>query len=169
MVRSTLVGQLLVATPLIGDGTFERTVILLLAHGPDGAFGLVINRPTGTPAAELVPGWGERATAPGVLFMGGPVGTDAVIGLHPGGTVDLNTAPEDTTGAADGVRLFVGSAGWGPGQIEAEIGELAWWVVDGEPGDAFSSDPSNLWSTVLRRQPSPTSWFAVYPPDLTVN
>ena len=168
MAPATLTGKLLVATPLLGDPTFERTVVLLLAHGVDGAFGLVINRPSATAAAELVPGWGERASQPAVLFIGGPVGTDAVIGLHPEGTVDLNAEPSPTAAPSE-LRLFAGSAGWGPGQLEGEIGDQAWWVVESEPDDAFSSDPSNLWSAVLRRQPSPTSWFATFPTDPEVN
>ena len=169
MAEPTLAGRLLVATPLIGEGTFERTVILLLAHGTEGALGVVLNRPSETPADGIVPGWGERASEPGVMFVGGPVGENAVIGLHPGGTIDLNVAPDDTDPLPDQVRLFAGSAGWGPGQLEGEIGEGAWWVVDAEPGDAFSAEPTELWPRVLRRQPGVTAWFAVYPPDPMVN
>src|SRR3954468_6988569 len=103
------------------------------------------------------------------MFTGGPVGVDAVIGLHPDGTVDLNVPPESTESPPDLVRLFAGSAGWGPGQLEGEIGELAWWVVDADRGDAFSADPGGLWAKVLRRQPGTTAWFAIFPPDPIVN
>ena len=113
-----LAGRLLVATPLLGDPNFERTVVLMLAHGSEGALGVVLNRPTGTRADELVPGWGERVAAPAVMFLGGPVGQNGVIGLHPGGTIDLNVPPEDTADPPDTLRLFAGSAGWGAGQLE---------------------------------------------------
>lgn len=169
MAPVDLGGSLLVATPLIADGHFERTVVLLLAHGPEGAFGVVLNRPSDVPAGELVPAWGERTIEPGVMFLGGPVAPNAVIGLHRGGAVDLNTAPDDTVDPPSEVRLFAGSAGWGSGQLEMELAERAWWVVDAGPDDAFTGDPSGLWRRVLRRQPGPTAWFANYPEDLGVN
>ena len=164
-----IAGRLLVATPLLGDPNFERTVVLMLAHSSEGTFGLVINRPTGTRAEELVPGWGDRAATPAVMFIGGPVGQNGVIGLHPGGTVDLNVLPEDTVDAPDTVRLFAGSAGWAGGQLEDELSEGAWWVLDAEPGDAFVANPDELWSAVLRRQSGTLAWFANYPPDPMVN
>jgi len=164
-----LAGRLLVATPLIGDPHFARTVVLLLAHTGDGAFGVVLNRPSETLAAELVPGWGERAAEPAVMFLGGPVGPNGVIGLHADGAVDLNVAPEHHVDAPATVRLFAGSAGWGAGQLESELAEQAWWTVDPAPDDAFSDQPETLWSRVLRRQAQPASWFAVYPPDPILN
>jgi putative transcriptional regulator len=164
-----LAGRLLVATPLLGDPNFERTVVLMLAHSDEGAFGLVINRPTVTRAEELVPGWGGRAAAPAVMFLGGPVGQNGVIGLHPGGTIDLNVPPEETADAPETLRLFAGSAGWAGGQLEDELSEGAWWVLDAEPGDAFVSNPDELWSAVLRRQPGTLAWLANYPPDPIVN
>jgi len=130
---------------------------------------VVLNRPSDTLAGELVPDWGERATEPAVMFIGGPVGANGVLGLHPDGTVDLNASPDDAIVDGEPLRLFAGSAGWGPGQLEGEIGEQAWWVVEADPGDPFSTDPSNLWSAVLRRQPAPISWHATYPPDPIVN
>jgi putative transcriptional regulator len=164
-----LAGRLLVATPLLGDPNFERTVVLMLAHGAEGAFGLVINRPTGTRADELVPGWGERAAAPAVRFHGGPVGQNGVIGLHRGGTIDLNVPPDETADPPDTVRLFAGSAGWAAGQLEDELSEGAWWVLDAEPDDPFVADPDELWSAVLRRQSGTLAWFANHPADPTVN
>jgi putative transcriptional regulator len=164
-----IAGRLLVATPLLGDPNFERTVVLMLAHGAEGAFGVVINRPTATRADELMPGWGERAAAPAVMFLGGPVGQNGVIGLHRGGTIDLNVPPEETDDAPDTVRLFAGSAGWAAGQLEDELAEGAWWVLDAEPDDPFVDDPDDLWAAVLRRQPGTLAWFANHPADPTVN
>jgi putative transcriptional regulator len=164
-----LAGRLLVATPLLGDPNFDRTVVLMLAHGSEGALGLVLNRPTGTRADELVPGWGERVATPAVMFLGGPVGQNGVIGLHPGGTIDLNVPPEETVDPPETLRLFAGSAGWGAGQLEEELTEGAWWVFDAQPGDAFTGVPDDLWPAVLRRQRGTVAWFALHPPDPTVN
>ena len=159
-------GRLLVATPLIDEDTFRATVIHLLAHSEEGAFGVVLNRPSDTPAEEVLVGWGARAAAPGVVFVGGPVDTDTVVGLGEDGSVDLHRDPDDAPDAPTEVRLFAGQAGWGPGQLEAELGQRAWWVTDAEPGDLLTRDPAALWSRVLRRQPGLTAWFANYPDDL---
>lgn len=166
MDDTSLAGRLLVATPLIGDGIFHQTVVHLLAHGEDGAFGVVLNRPSDTPAEEVLVGWGARAAAPGVLFVGGPVDSDSVVGLAADGSIDLHTSPDDMPGAPEEVRLFAGQAGWGPNQLEDEVGQRAWWVIDPEPGDILTRDPARLWDRVLRRQAGVTGWFANYPDDL---
>jgi putative transcriptional regulator len=64
------------------------------------------------------------------------------------------------------VRLYAGQSGWGPGQLEDEIGTRAWWVVDADADDTLTRDPEHLWERVLRRQPVPTGWFANHPDDL---
>ncbi|CAN5764346.1 YqgE/AlgH family protein [soil metagenome] len=177
-------GRLLVATPLIGDPNFERTVVLILAHGAEGSFGVVINRPSETPVAEVADEWAAQVAAPAVVFVGGPVGSDAVVGIarcgsEPGpsfgrlvgdlGTVDLHRPPLDGEQPWSGVRLFAGSAGWAPGQLEDELGEGAWWVVDPEADDLVTTDPSGLWARVLRRQHGQVAWFANHPRDPSEN
>lgn len=168
MAETSLAGRLLVATPLIGDGIFDRSVVALLAHSDEGAFGVVLNRPTATPAVELLDGWGPRAAAPAVVFDGGPVGPDRVIGMAGDGPVDLHADPADANGGPDELRLFVGSAGWSPGQLESELGERAWWVLDRLPGDTLTRHPQSLWEDVLRRQRGVLAWHANYPDDLRV-
>ena len=177
-------GRLLVATPLIGDPTFERTVVLLLAHGPDGAFGLVLNRPSDTSIDEVAPSWSSLTAAPGVLFLGGPVERDSLVALgrsseigagHDGrivgdlAPVDLAQLPGEGGLGWDLIRLFAGSAGWGPRQLEDEMAEGAWWVVDALADDAVTSDPSGQWSAVLRRQRGEVAWFANHPEDPSAN
>lgn len=193
---SSLAGRLLVATPRIGDPNFERTVVLVLAHGEEeGTFGIVINRPSETPVVELIPAWANVAADPAVMFLGGPVAPGAVVGVGvtgapggsaddapglppadgwrpvegPVGTVDLNQAPEGLTVALRGVRLFAGSAGWSAGQLASELAEQAWWVVDLEPADVLTDEPEQLWRAVLRRQAGSTAWFATFPVDPLVN
>jgi len=176
-------GRLLVATPLIADPTFERTVVLLLAHGPEGAFGVVINRPSDTPVDEVAPEWAGVAAAPGVLFVGGPVARDSVLGLGRSpaqaatgdivvgdcAPVDLHHPPGDDGTVWSAVRLFAGSAGWAPGQLEDELAEGAWWPVDAVPSDVVATDAEGLWSAVLRRQPGEVAWFANHPVDPSAN
>lgn len=162
----SLAGRLLVATPLISDGTFDRTVVLLLGHSEEGALGVILNRPTSTPADGLVDGWGRRVAAPGVMFVGGPVEPRSVVGLATGEPVDLHLDPDDMADPPDEVRLYLGQSSWAPGQLEDEIGERAWWVVDAAPEDLTSRDPDGLWERVLRRQPGTTAWFANHPEDI---
>ena len=185
-------GRLLVANPLLPDPNFDRTVVLLLATSEDGALGLVLNRPSHMDVGEPLPQWEHLAAEPAVLFLGGPVQHQAVICLArnlqatgvpeegtagrdeeeewkevaPGiGTLDLDQDPDDVVDRVRQVRMFAGYAGWGAGQLESELEAGAWWVVDAEPGDAFTLEPGQLWKQVLRRQPFPLAYVSYYPDD----
>ena len=163
MSLGTFTGRLLVATPVIADPNFERTVVLILAHSDEGALGVILNRPSLTAVAEVVEEWAPYAAEPGMMFIGGPVGQNAV------GTVDLNDPPEPGDGGGVTVRLFAGSAGWASGQLEDELAEGAWWLMDAAPEDPLTSQPDELWAQVLRRQGTTVSWFANHPDDPTTN
>lgn len=177
-------GRLLVANPLLPDPNFDRTVVLLLAYGGEGALGVVLNRPSETLVGVPLEQWEDLAAAPAVLFVGGPVQHQAVICLGraerslPAGsegwfkavTPELGTLdPELDPGVLGGrfrqVRIFAGYAGWSPGQLEGEIEAGAWWIVEGAADDPFSVDPANLWKHVLRRQRGPLAFVAYYPDD----
>lgn len=155
-------GRLLVATPELGDPNFTHTVVFLLAVQPIGAIGVVLNRPGDRTVAEVVPQFDDVASEPRVVFLGGPVDLDSVVGLSETGAVDLSEV--DDLGATP-VRLFAGSAGWGPGQLDREIADGSWWVLDTLPGDVVTPTPETLWSDVLRRQGGVTSWFALATSD----
>lgn len=173
--------RLLVATPRIGDGNFERTVVLLLEHNAEGAVGIVLNRPSSLVVSELLTGWED---VPGVLFSGGPVSPESIIGLSREwpegvesgwtrilgdvGSVDLSLGAEHLAGRP-GLRLFIGYAGWDAEQLDGEIAAGAWFVVDPEPGDVLTDDPEGLWRAVLARQPNSVSWFQNYPDDPSAN
>ena len=189
MNPASLTGRLLVATPLIGDSHFERSVVLQLSHGSEGAFGLILNRPTETCVDEVIPEWADHVTEPAVIYVGGPVGPDAVVAIgRPAaatvdgdasdgfaplvgglGSVDLGSVPGPGERPWSELRLFAGSAGWAPGQLEDEISEGAWWPVPAQPGDALGDDPAGLWRRVLRRQPGTTGWFANCPLNPSAN
>jgi putative transcriptional regulator len=186
-LAATLTGRLLVATPALGDSNFERSVVLVLDHDEDGALGIVINRPTPVDVAEVLPVWQPLATEPGVLFQGGPVALDSALGLAlvPGegddeplgwrrvvgrlGLVDLDVPPEVLAAEVTRLRIFAGYAGWGAGQLEAEIEEGAWYVVPAEPQDPFFDDPDQLWARVLRRQGGQLAMLATMPAEPGLN
>jgi putative transcriptional regulator len=181
----SLKGRLLVATPPLVDENFDRTVVLLLEHGPEGALGVVLNRPDERPVGEPLDRWAPFLSEPQVYFGGGPVETDAVIGLGRRrssdptelvvevvdrvGTVDLSADPLEVVSSLEALRLFQGYAGWGARQLEGELRAGAWIVADFSWHDAFGPDPADLWREVLRRQGGRTAWLANYPDDVTVN
>ena len=181
-----LVGRLLVATPVLDDPNFRRTVVLVLDHNDEGALGIVVNRPLEVDVSAVLPVWQPYATAPGLLFQGGPVALDSALGVVavPGddeepvgvkriigslGLVDLDIPPEIIAGGVAGLRIFAGYAGWGAGQLEGEIAEGAWYVVDAEARDAFSDAPQQLWRQVLRRQRGDLAFVSTFPDDPSLN
>ncbi|WP_434742996.1 YqgE/AlgH family protein [Micromonospora sp. SH-82] len=185
-VTESMTGRLLVATPALKDPNFDRTVVLLVAHEPGGALGVVLNRATEVPVAEVLGDWNDLARHPAVLFEGGPVQPDSAIclarlhspvrrlrGFHQVsgavGTVDLSVGPERLREEVAGIRVFAGYSGWGAGQLEQEIEEGSWFVLDALPGDAFVDRPDDLWPMVLRRQGGMLAAVAHFPPDVALN
>jgi putative transcriptional regulator len=184
-------GRLLVATPLLGDPNFRRSVVLVVEHEvTEGTLGVVLNRPTKTPVGQVLEQWTGLATDPSVVFRGGPVSPNSALALAlvPGkdeplgwraldgapalarlGLLDLDTPPRLLAPAISSLRVYAGYAGWSPGQLQAEIDEGAWYVLMAEPGDVFSADPERLWRGVLRRQEGDLAFLATYPDDPSLN
>jgi putative transcriptional regulator len=178
-------GSLLVAAPTMADPNFARTIVLLLDTGESGALGVVLNRPTELEVADVLEPWADLVAGPGVLFQGGPVETDAALAVASiasdddpvgwrrvfgtTGLVDLDAPVEILASAVSALRIFAGYAGWGSGQLEAEIDEGAWYVVPAEPQDPFLEDPDRLWSTVLRRQGGQLAMLATMPAEPGLN
>jgi putative transcriptional regulator len=180
-------GRLLVATPLLNDPNFMRTVILMLEDNDEGALGLVLNRPSPLEVGEPLPDWADLSAAPQVVFVGGPVSRSSVIALArchdqpeiseetwtsvlgPIGVLDLTADATLLHTLIGDVRVFAGYAGWDAQQLVDEITEGAWFVVDAVPGDAVTDEPETLWRDVLRRQPDSLRNFANYPPDPSMN
>jgi putative transcriptional regulator len=191
MTQAALTGRLLVATPLLVDPNFDRTVVLVLDHDADGTLGVVVNRPTAVPVSEVLPMWSELAEPMPMVFQGGPVALDSALGLaelrsiprgpgEPGplgwrrvygdiGLVDLDIPPEVLAAEISAFRIYAGYAGWSSGQVERELGQGAWHVVDPAPGDAFTLDPERAWRSVLRRQRGELALLSTFPEDAALN
>jgi putative transcriptional regulator len=191
MADDPLGGRLLVATPLLGDPNFRRTVILIVEDEPaEGTLGVVLNRPTEVSVGQVLEPWTALVTGPSVVFKGGPVSPNGALALALAcgedeplgwrsldgssvmsrvGLVDLEAPPELLAGGVCEFRVFAGYAGWGPGQLAAEIDEGAWYVLAGEPADAFFAEPGRLWQAVLRRQGGELAMMATYPDDPALN
>ena len=178
----SLRGHLLIASPSLLDPNFRRTVVLVTEHSVEGAAGLVLNRPSPAPVAEIVPQLEPLVADGDQVWVGGPVQTNAVLVL--GEFVDPDDAAVPLFGSLgfpslddpDGVvpattrrRVFAGYAGWGGGQLEDELGREDWIVEPALADDAFTEDPEELWAAVLRRKGGVYELVSRMPEDPSVN
>ena len=174
-------GQLLIAGPGLADPNFFRTVVLVIEHSEEGALGLVLNRPSQTTVGDVVSELDAVVETGDPLWVGGPVAPSALILL-----AEFENAADAAliafadigviaTEAPDGPppvrrgRAFAGHAGWGPGQLDAELEREDWIVEPAVREDAFTSTPDELWSAVLLRKGGSYALVARMPPDPSVN
>jgi putative transcriptional regulator len=179
----SLRGKLVIAAPALLDPNFARTVVLVVDHDEHGAMGIVLNRVADAELSEAVP---DLADVPGVdelLFVGGPVQGSNVLLL--GDFCDLDKAAPLVSGSigmvgadtelgelADTVsraRAFAGYAGWGAGQLEAELEDESWITADPLPEDLLTDEPDDLWSATLERKGGWHRVIARMPDDPSLN
>jgi len=175
-------GQLLIAGPGLWDSNFRRTVVLVGHHDDEGALGVVLNRTLDVTVGEAVPALGVIVDPSEQVFRGGPVQAGSVvvvaeftdpdmasvlafgsIGFLPDGSGD------DVIGSVRRARVFAGYAGWGAGQLEAELAEGSWIVEPAEPEDVFHPIPERLWDDVLRRKGREFDLLRMMPRDPSLN
>lgn len=177
-------GTLLAASPDMLDPNFMHSVVLMCQHTASGAYGLVVNRPSGHRTTQVLaehPLW-SRADAE--LFFGGPVSLNQLQLLHaaaervPGGVEvlpnvfvggDLDIAArwwlESPSEARANLRLVVGYSGWGEGQLEVELARGSWIPAAGGFDLIFGQDPRGMWRAVLRSLGSEVEGLEDLPPD----
>lgn len=178
-------GRLLLAEPMLGDPNFDRSVVLMIEHNPEGAMGLVLNRSTDVAVEDVLPGWGDLATSPAVLHIGGPVEESSgwclarrtngvaragfVPVLGDVGLLDLELDPYVLAAEVSAVRLYAGYSGWGPGQLEDELSQDAWIVAEADRHDPFLADGKELWQRILARQGGHLARLSLFPHDPSLN
>ena len=162
-VSRNFAGSLLVAHPNMVDPNFRRTVLFVSEHEPtEGALGVIINRPLDRPVAELVSEPPPAGLADIPVFLGGPVGKNqlmfAAFEWQKGAGLKLNqNIAFDEASHAQGhknlltVCAFVGYAGWGPGQLEAELHASAWLMSDVDRDLLFNTPAERMWEETIRR------------------
>jgi putative transcriptional regulator len=177
----SLQGKLLVSSPALIDPNFRKTVVLIAHHDEDGAMGLVLSHPSDVLAMVAVPSLDGLPGAEQPVFVGGPVQPEAFMVIAEFDDVGDAAAPimdglgfmpadaEPHALAIRRMRLFAGYSGWGIGQLEAELAESSWIVVDAVPDDAFAGDPDELWRTVLHRKGGSFSLMENMPLDPGLN
>ena len=178
----SLRGHLLIAGPRLLDPNFWRTVVLVGEHTEEGALGVVLNRSSETTVDEALPELALLAEEMGTVHVGGPVQPSAVVVLadfveaddaeslvvESVGFLPAEIEP-DTLGELRRARVYVGYAGWGPGQLDGELEDGSWIVEPARSDDVFTDDPEGLWSDVLRRKGGPFTLLAAMPPDPSQN
>jgi putative transcriptional regulator len=176
-----LAGSLLIAHPGLLDPNFRRTVLFLGAHDEDsGAYGLVLNRPTGKTASEFLPNQELGGLSKVPVFVGGPVAPNHLT------FVSFQWRPSDETvelishvtvedawkmggEGLQSLRAFVGYSGWAGGQLESELESKSWLVQRPGPEMLDLDQCRGLWQRIMREQ---SPWFRLLagePEDPSVN
>jgi putative transcriptional regulator len=171
----------LIAGPTLVDPNFQRTVVLIVEHTDEGAFGLVLNRPSESTVGEAVDELDRYVDEDDTLFIGGPVRQSALIVLaefeDAGQAALVAFGDIGVLGDHDGSdtaetrrgRAFAGHAGWGPGQLDTELSQGDWILEPAQREDAFSEAPLALWESVLTRKGGSYALVARMPADPSMN
>ena len=139
--------------------------VVVFAGGPVTPDGVIcLGRTSAAPGPPDAPDSPDRGETAAVTD-----GWETIAGDDGLGVVDLNIGPERFASTVAGVRVYAGHSGWGARQLEGELAAGGWFVVEREPDDALSMDPSELWRRVLERQPPKVAMFAKAPPHLSLN
>ena len=162
-------GKFLVASRELGDPNFSETVILLIQYDEEkGAMGLVVNRPAEVPLSRVFQDMKGAKDRTDEAYMGGPVEPDNVLAL-----LKSATKPEEAQRVFANVYLvsskallektladkaepsvfhvYLGYAGWGPGQLEHEVELGAWHILAPDAGSVFDGDPESVWPRLIKR------------------
>lgn len=178
----SLTGRLLISTGGLYDPNFRHTVVLIGHHDQSGAVGITLNRAMDATVADVVPALAGLTGQKEPLFAGGPVEPRQAVILAEVADPGLLDVPVVEgvgflTGEVPGhfeaqvrrARVYLGHAGWGPKQLEAELSSESWVVEPATADDIFTRDPDGLWRRVLKRKGPPYSDMARIPFDPTMN
>ncbi len=153
----------LVASPSLGDSIFEESVVLVLEDGPEGSFGLILNKPHPGTLGDLSPEFDNEYLSNVGVFCGGPVGGERLtlalwaegnssagnfsFGLTPDRVEEILRANPDAK-----VCAFVGCSMWAKNQLKSEIDEGSWIVSRADISSIFGLEPSEIWAHMLMRE-----------------
>lgn len=175
---ASLEGYFLVSETELTDPNFHRTVVLLVNHNEEGAFGLVVNRPAELSLGDIITEFEGQPLGELEAFIGGPVEQHYLFTLHSGlpDSAESQYALHPTDGvvfepvfqalepylretwpgldesARPRINFYLGYAGWGPGQLEHELQENAWLVIPASAGIVFHPEPREGWNAALTQK-----------------
>ncbi len=179
-----LKGQLLLDSGQLRGSFFQRTVVLICQHDAEGAFGLVLNRATGSNVGDMIVANLPDQLKSCPLYVGGPVQPSALSFLHSDTFVpDANVIPNLSLGhsidslmelgeclsATRKIKMFAGYAGWSPSQLEEEMKRKAWLTHPASLEMVFDTDPAELWQSILRQKGWKYKLLSQMPEDLSLN
>ncbi|MEI6061766.1 MAG: YqgE/AlgH family protein [Bacteroidota bacterium] len=177
-------GRILVSQPSLTDRFFSRSVVMLAEHGPEGSFGFIVNKPAHLKLNSVTTEFGSFETD---LYLGGPVQVNnlfyvhskgelvkdslkIVEGVYWGGNMDeikkLISSGEIT---ANDIRFYAGYSGWQSKQLDREMREHSWIILDGQKKYVFGSRPSSLWKKIVITLGDEYLPWINYPKDPNMN
>ena len=177
-------GQLLLDSGMLRGSFFQRTVVLICQHDAEGAFGLILNRATGSNVGDMIVADLPDSLKKFPLYLGGPVQPSALSYLHSDGYIpDANVLPNlslghsldslmeigETLSPSLKIRLFAGYAGWAAGQLEDEMKRNAWIKHPASLELVFDTATEQLWQRILRQKGGKYRLLAQAPEDLSLN
>ncbi len=177
-------GRILVSQPSLTDKFFSRSVVMLAEHSIEGTFGFIVNKPARLKLSKVTPEFGSFDTD---LYLGGPVHVNSLFYVHSKG--DLI---KDSLMIVDGVywggdieeirkfiasgeitsndiRFYAGYSGWEPKQLDREMNENSWIVLDGQKRYVFGSRPTGLWKKIVLTLGDDFAPWVNYPYDPNMN
>ncbi|MFA5972714.1 MAG: YqgE/AlgH family protein [Lentimicrobiaceae bacterium] len=177
-------GRILVSQPSLTDKFFNRSVVMLAEHGPDGSFGFIVNKPAKIKLSKVTAEFGSFDTE---LYLGGPVHVNNLFYVHSKGDIikDSLKIIEGVFWGGDmdeirklissgkltekDIRFYAGYSGWQPRQLEREMTENSWIVLDGLNRYVFGSHPINLWKKIVLTLGDEYAPWVNYPFDPNMN
>ncbi len=180
-----LKGKLLLDGGNLAGSFFHQTVVLICQHDDEGAFGLILNRSSGSKVGELIVADLPVTLKDAPLFLGGPMQPGALSFLHADNFIpDANVFPNLNLGhslddlvdvgesfsAWKKVKMFAGYAGWSPGQLENEMKRKAWLTFPASLELVFETPPDHLWQKILKNKGGwKNKLLSQMPDDLSLN
>ncbi len=177
-------GRILISQPSLHDRFFSRSVVMLAEHGPDGSFGFIVNKPANVKLSKVTGEFGAFDTE---LYLGGPVHVDNLFYVHSKGHLikeslkiiegvywggDINDIRELISSGKltdKDIRFYAGYSGWQPKQLDSEMEENSWIVLDGVKKYVFGSRPAGLWKNIVLTLGDDFAPWVYYPADPNMN
>jgi putative transcriptional regulator len=184
MTHQSLQGNLLLDGGKLHGSFFHRSVVLICQHNDEGAFGLVINRGTGSKVGDAVVANLPAPVRDQKLFIGGPVqpqslsflysdillpNANVMLNLNLGHSLDALVDLSESYSGSQKLKLFAGYAGWSAGQLDSEMERKDWLVHPATLDLIFSPEPDRLWRKILLQKDPKTRLLADAPDDLSWN
>ncbi len=185
LMSESLRGQYLIAGRGLRDSNFFKTAVLMVEHGPQGAMGLVVNRPSSVTVAHALSEHFKLPETEDLVFVGGPVEPSSLFIVHNTEDLDENEPPvvpgvyvgsspdvfervvsSSTQGNPDlHFRIFCGCAGWGPNQLEGELERGDWYLHPAARETVFHENPYEVWELLLKSLSSANAFLPESRPE----